>query len=636
MDLSRMYRIAETGDVNDPTPVDNVLRMAEERQRQQQQARPQSAWGRFKNFAGSNAGRTLWGGLGTALGVGLTGGNLQDALGYGVIGAGNTVGTLNQNRQYANRLALKQQERADALAKEQRDNQFKLGLQDRALAQSKQLADYQLDKTLARLRGEQEIKDTAEEAARQRKIDAINSNPYLTEDQKQWQIARLDGLNFDRSAYYTDKLSSDPNNQEALGYFVNQRQLQNMLKSPAEKLAAAAGIAKDGGLALDPEAANKGEISYITKPQSLSGEMQAYKEMVQRGIDPQIALIASGLNKLEYNVNLKGAEAGIDYGYETKGAYRDAGIKQQQTLLEEDLKQGFEVFKTTLPAASVIEANQTAQALQKEGYNVTAGDILFNNYKQAVFANANMVANINNIYSQIDERGTTPQIKNAEYIKNNPEMAGSPVFKSGSTTVNIGGGGGYAGAYGKKRAESIAANTDEIINSAQNKRNTYSRALQLLDKIETGAKYALPGASGLYAAFNPEAGEYNSLVNVTIPQMRPAGSGAASDRDMEIFRKATFGLDKPKETNRNLLSANIAAAENEIARQELMGRWIEDGKSPAAFDSAWRSYLNANPIFSDESGNLNKKRIDAYSYFGGGNSAQASKVPTDEDAWGEK
>ena len=36
MDLSRMYRIAETGDVNGPTPVDNVLRMAEERQRQQQ------------------------------------------------------------------------------------------------------------------------------------------------------------------------------------------------------------------------------------------------------------------------------------------------------------------------------------------------------------------------------------------------------------------------------------------------------------------------------------------------------------------------------------------------------------------------------------------------------------------------
>ena len=115
MDLSRMYRIAETGDVNDPTPVDNVLRMVEAAERQKQQNRPQSAWGRFKNFAGSNAGRTLWGGLGAGLGVALTGGNLQDALGYGVIGAGNTVGILNQNRQYADRLALKQQERCPTI-----------------------------------------------------------------------------------------------------------------------------------------------------------------------------------------------------------------------------------------------------------------------------------------------------------------------------------------------------------------------------------------------------------------------------------------------------------------------------------------------------------------------------------------
>lgn len=151
MDLSRMYRIAETGDVNDPTPVDNVLRMAEERQRQQQQARPQSAWGRFKNFAGSNAGRTLWGGLGTALGVGLTGGNLQDALGYGVIGAGNTVGTLNQNRQYANRLALKQQERADALAKEQRDRDFKTDMLNRQIEAQKEAANAAFERTLQQL-----------------------------------------------------------------------------------------------------------------------------------------------------------------------------------------------------------------------------------------------------------------------------------------------------------------------------------------------------------------------------------------------------------------------------------------------------------------------------------------------------
>ena len=54
MDLSRMYRIAETGDVN-------IMRMAEERQRQQQ-ARPQSAWGVSKTLPAQTPGVRFWAG----------------------------------------------------------------------------------------------------------------------------------------------------------------------------------------------------------------------------------------------------------------------------------------------------------------------------------------------------------------------------------------------------------------------------------------------------------------------------------------------------------------------------------------------------------------------------------------------
>lgn len=335
MDLSRMYRIAETGDVNDPTPVDNVLRMAEERQRQQQQARPQSAWGRFKNFAGSNAGRTLWGGLGTALGVGLTGGNLQDALGYGVIGAGNTVGTLNQNRQYANRLALKQQERADALAKEQRDNQFRLTLQDKALEKSKILADYQLDKTLARLRGEQEIKDDAEQAARQRKIDAINSNPYLTEDQKQWQIARLDGLNFDRGAYYTDKLSSDPNNQEALDYFGNQATINNLIK-PANYTET---VLKNADK-FTPESfgafSKSGDVAQLVPNKKYaSGDLGLVQMMVEEGTSFDEALDRVSKMTPQQKIEFEGKKAGAIKGAEQPYVL-EAQNNQAKNTLEHD------------------------------------------------------------------------------------------------------------------------------------------------------------------------------------------------------------------------------------------------------------------------------------------------------------
>lgn len=379
MDLSRMYRIAETGDVNDPTPVDNVLRMAEERQRQQQQARPQSAWGRFENFAGSNAGRTLWGGLGTALGVGLTGGNLQDALGYGVIGAGNTVGTLNQNRQYANRLALKQQERADALAKEQRDNQFRLTLQDKALEKSKILADYQLDKTLARLRGEQEIKDDAEQAARQRKIDAINSNPYLTEDQKQWQIARLDGLNFDRGAYYTDKLSSDPNNQEALDYFGNQATINNLIK-PANYTET---VLKNADK-FTPESfgdfSKSGDISQLVPNKKYaSGDLGIVQMMVEEGTPLAEALDRVGKMTPEQKVAFEGKKAGaikageFPYTIASQNNQAENTLEHDKTMAgvnygynqlaaDNQMRRDIEIaeFKNSLPTET--QKNITAQA----------------------------------------------------------------------------------------------------------------------------------------------------------------------------------------------------------------------------------------------------------------------------------
>ena len=589
MDLSRMYRIVETGEVNDPTPVDNVLRMVEERNAQkQQQARPQSAWGKFKNFAGSNAGRTLLGGLGTALGVGLTGGDFKDALGYGVIGAGHTVDALNENRQYANRLALRQQERADALAKEQRDNQFKLKLQDRALEKSKILADYQLDKTLVRLRGEQEIKDTAEQAARQRKVDAINNNPYLTEDQKQWQIAGLDGLNFDRGAYYADALARDPNNQEALNYFGNQRQLQNMLKSPAERLAEAAGIAKNGGLALDPEALNKGEVSYITKPQSLSGEMQAYKEMVQRGVDPQTALIVSGLNKLEYNVGLESVKAGLDrgthaanaetdYGYETKGAYRDAGIKQQQTLLEEDLKRGFEVFKTTLPAASVIEANQIAQALQKEGYNVTAGDILFNNYKQSVLANMNTVAGINKTV--------------ADTQKVNRELSQPPLSPVEEARV-------------KEEAKLQAQDEHEKKKAARQKEAMLPTVKYAINR----ARDALKEGTGL--------GQIGGWGWTTGQGGRNRADIQNAKAQMNIFMRSLL-----KEMG--VGSKEMDAATEAVAYRYEIDPMMHEDQILRVLDNFMEDYAN---------GTLEKNlstEAQKHAGNGGGNSAQASKVPTD-------
>ena len=597
MDLSRMYRIAETGDVNDPTPVDNVLRMAEERQRQQQQARPQSAWGRFKNFAGSDAGRTLWGGLGTALGVGLTGGNLQDALGYGVIGAGNTVGTLNQNRQYANRLALKQQERADALAKEQRDNQFRLTLQDKALEKSKILADYQLDKTLARLRGEQEIKDDAEQAARQRKIDAINSNPYLTEDQKQWQIARLDGLNFDRGAYYTDKLSSDPNNQEALDYFGNQATINNLIK-PANYTET---VLKNADK-FTPESfgdfSKSGDISQLVPNKKYaSGDLGIVQMMVEEGTPLAEALDRVGKMTPEQKVAFEGKKAGaikageFPYTIASQNNQAENTLEHDKTMAgvnygynqlaaDNQMRRDIEIaeFKNSLPTET--QKNITAQA---KALGIPES-VIYRVGLEKQIADARQVwANIAKIVA--DTRKVNRELSQP-YL--------SPVEE----------------ARAKEEAKLQAQDEHEKKKAARQKEAMLPTVKYAINRARDALKEGTGlGQIGGWGWTNGQGGINRADIQNAKAQMN-------------IFMRSLL-----KEMG--VGSKEMDAATEAVAYRYEIDPMMPEDQISRVLDNFMEDYAN---------GTLEKNlstEAQKHAGNGGGNSAQVSKVPTDEDAWGD-
>lgn len=182
----------------------------------------------------------------------------------------------------------------------------------------------------------------------------------------------------------------------------------------------------------------------------------------------------------------------------------------------------------------------------------------------------------------------------------------------GGVNVNI-------NPFEKKRIENIAKKMDENISASQSRIDDYNRMEQLLnnENVKTG------GVSGaikkqLPTAFlNDETQELQSIINKIVPQMRPTGSGATSDRDMAIFEKATVGLDKNKDANLNIVRGRRAVDENAIAREELRADWVNQGGSLTDFDRVWRDYLNANPIFSNSNGELNSGRISAYDWFGG-------------------
>ncbi len=169
----------------------------------------------------------------------------------------------------------------------------------------------------------------------------------------------------------------------------------------------------------------------------------------------------------------------------------------------------------------------------------------------------------------------------------------------------------------KKRIETIAKKMDENIETSQTRLDDYNRMEQLLNNpnVETGGIKGAIQEKLPDGMLNTETAELRSIIKKIVPQMRPAGSGTTSDRDMKIFEQATVGLGKDKQANLNIIKGRKIVDENNIAKEELRYEWLSMGGNLGDFDREWRKYLNANPIFENDNGQLNQKRKDPYEWF---------------------
>lgn len=141
--LDRVFNIAQTGRIDEPTPVDNI--MAQYKPREQAQG---GLWNGVKNFVGSNGGRMLLGGLaGAALG-GLTGRNINEALTGGIMGATGAANGITRRNQYNDMIAEKRQERADRMAEAEKTRQLQIDLANKRIEANKAAADLEFERKL--------------------------------------------------------------------------------------------------------------------------------------------------------------------------------------------------------------------------------------------------------------------------------------------------------------------------------------------------------------------------------------------------------------------------------------------------------------------------------------------------------
>lgn len=153
------------------------------------------------------------------------------------------------------------------------------------------------------------------------------------------------------------------------------------------------------------------------------------------------------------------------------------------------------------------------------------------------------------------------------------------------------------------REESSLLEMREEAEKASQSQALIDEFMMLNAETSTGGIGGLPGVSDLRALYNPKLRRMKQIQDRLTPAMRQGLPGAASDRDVAMFRSATVGTGKQEEANRATAEAFQASAQRINDQAEFMEEYALANGTMFGAQALWREYKEANPLFyEDESG----------------------------------
>lgn len=168
----------------------------------------------------------------------------------------------------------------------------------------------------------------------------------------------------------------------------------------------------------------------------------------------------------------------------------------------------------------------------------------------------------------------------------NPSAPGAGFFGATGGPVAL------SGPEQKMRVEAMKGAID-----AQGFRADANRFVALNEDVATGGIDDWGWMGTLTSAFDTKKSEMRAIGNKMAPAMRQAGSGAMSDRDVEMYRSSTVGIDKPGPANQALAKVIDAGARRQSDYSAFLDEWIKNKKTTLGAQEAWASYAEANPLF---------------------------------------
>lgn len=586
----RIFRIAETGQIPANDPVSNIMSQVEIKQ----DGEP-GLWGSFKKWAGSKGGRMTLGGLGTALGVGLSGGDFRDALGYGVIGAGNTAKTMYRNEQDAKHWADREAQRNLYWQNYEAGRRLQRELQnERIEAQKEQTAaQYQnaLNQLAAQYQYNQMEQDAADARAEKRQNKLFESlgvppemRPYMA----------ASALNFDLGGAmdnYHRNILLDPNSSPearaaAQQYFEASKSFDAMMRPPLN-LKDAAGIAKDAGLTLDVGAANEGRAVFENKP-ATSPDTILLQNMTENGIPYSEALQRIGkmstAEKIAETARIERTKAVIsDNSYFKRGNFdysnnqraADAQLGRDKAMADYNAQIAEEKASNDIMRSAMLELfkNDLSDKDQK---------------KIQAYARFNNISE-DEATARLMDAVIQKQIAEAEKAQREAAIVGRPSFGELQTGVNNQtisadrANAAYGGNYFQNKPANSSFNTEQQKQLAKDKdeyRNMVSKLPELketvkrLNELADKATFTYAGqakdflqkqAFGKTTEGAKAREEYTAIVNNQIlPLLRDTFGAQFTEREGEQLRQTLGNVDATPEQKKAILNSFIAQKEADI------------------------------------------------------------------------
>jgi hypothetical protein len=135
------------------------------------------------------------------------------------------------------------------------------------------------------------------------------------------------------------------------------------------------------------------------------------------------------------------------------------------------------------------------------------------------------------------------------------------------------------------------------------------RFVDLNREAATGWPYSIPVVGDALVGLSPQVQEMRSLSERMTPAQREVGSGAMSDRDVEMYRRSVVNINQMGRTNENVAVILRTGAERQREYSAFMEEWARANGSLVGAQERWSEYTAENPLFQEDgNGNIVLRR----------------------------